>query len=171
MMELKWLQLWISAFLPVSVLLVGWLTTRIANKKRNDDLFDRRFVVYEKTFLIWAWMIAKHEGVIKGNPFPPHNMTAKEIINLRAKSLFLFGDKIGGMISDLITDAINWNNDQFYFYDFNVSYNLPQKEFNVKQFDEIPWRKYLECEAPSLSILTKRTIKWILEQLGQESKS
>lgn len=128
--------------LPLSVLLVGYFANSIAEKKRNDDLFDKRFQVYEDVYMVWRWMVNKRENGPQQN-FPPGGLGVFSVAHLGRKAGLLFNNEIGVLVQALIQDAIGWNNDFFYFNHEDTKKDEPGKSFNMNQFNNIPWESFL----------------------------
>jgi len=67
----------------------------LAKKKREDDLFDRRYEVFEKISAIWIYLLKVEKGIPVNEP-PQFNLD--EAASLVFKAGFLFDKEIVGVV-------------------------------------------------------------------------
>jgi len=108
-------EILIALSLPISVLLVGVFTLWLANKKRNDDLFDRRFDLYKRILQLSSWMVGTKYITSRNYPIKIEDNRAyfdddKDIdwamlSHLPEETLFLFDYEISRQVQSMAQAA------------------------------------------------------------------
>jgi hypothetical protein len=131
--------------LPLAVILIGIFNYYLANKKRNDELFDRRYALFKRIFSLVLWHEKKKEGIPdRDNPYPFYNIERGSIDgvalnNLTPESECLFDPHIGIAVEELVDEILM------------VLKGEKSREvgFFAKKLNRIPFYKFLHLNKTS----------------------